>query len=157
FVKRQTRYHAADLNGVERFVLKQSFGQSHKSVFVFDDDLSGAIVLLGDYPLHFLIDLNGRVFAVILMVRYVAAQEDLLLFLAEGERAELRHAEFAYHLARKFGGAFYVVRRAGSDVIEEDLFGDAAAHHNRDLAFDILASVSVPVGFGKLLRDAQSH
>ena len=57
-----------------------------------------ALVVVGDEALHFLIDLERRVLAVVLVLRDLAAEEDLLFLLAEGQRPHrVAHAPLADH------------------------------------------------------------
>src|SRR5262245_22082200 len=156
-VKRQAGDDAANLNRIERFAREQFLGQTVQGVAVLDDDLASAFVLLHHDAFDFLIDLDRGVFAVILMLSDLASQEDLLFLLAESQRAEIRHTELANHLARQVGCALDVVRGAGRDLAEEDVFGKAATHQNRDRTFDVIAAVSVAVAFWQLLGQAQSH
>jgi hypothetical protein len=66
--------------------------------------------------------------AVVLGTRHLAAEEDVLLGLAEGERPELvGHAPLADHLARHLGGLLEVVAGAGGLLLQHDLLGGAAA------------------------------
>ena len=98
--------------------------------------------------------LAGRL-RVVLGAAEVAAEEDLLLGPAEGQRADLAHAPLADHLARHVGGPLDVVAGAGRHVAEELLLGDAAAHHDGDRGVEVLLGVGVLVLGGKLLREAQ--
>ena len=92
-----------------------------------------ALVVLGDDALHFLVDAERRVLAVVRVLRDLAAEEDLLFLLAEGERAHrVAHAPLADHAAGQLGGALEVVAGAGRDLAEHDLFGDAAAEQDGD-------------------------
>ena len=79
-----------------------------------------------------------------------AAQEDLLFALAEAQRTQFAHAPLADHLASHVGGALDVVAGAGGDVVHEDLFGDAAAHQDGQLRFEIVLVVAVLVVERKL-------
>ena len=77
-----------------------------------------ALVVVGDEALHFLVDLERRVFAVVLVLRDLAAEEDLLFLLAEGERPHrVAHAPLAHHPARQLGGALEVVAGAGREAV----------------------------------------
>src|SRR5262245_45639475 len=76
-----------DLLGVERFAREQRVGNRHQRRLVFAEQLMRVLVIRGDDALHFLIDLQRRILAVILVLRDLAAEEDLLFFLAERERA----------------------------------------------------------------------
>ena len=98
-----------------------------------------ALVIVGDEFLHFLIDLERRVFAVVLVLRDLAAEEDLLFLLTEGQRPHrIAPAPIADHLARQLGGALEVVAGAGGDVAGGDLFSDAASEQDADLIDQIV-------------------
>src|SRR5438093_740526 len=109
-------------------------------------------------PLHFLIDLDRRVLAVVAVLRDLAAKEDLLFLLAEGERAHrLAHTPLGDHLAGTLGRDLDVVGGAGGQGVEEDLLGAAPPHQDGDLTLDELLRVVVLVGLRKLLRQAERH
>ena len=84
------------------------------------------------------------------MLGDLAAQEDLLFFLAEAHRTKFAHAPFANHLASHIGGALDVVAGAGGDMVHENLFGDAAGHQDGELRFQI------PLVVGVLVVDRQA-
>ena len=115
------------------------------------------VVALADHAANFVVDFDRRGFAVIAMLVDLAAEEDLLFFLAEGQRSEIAHAEFADHFARQFRGALDVVACAGAHLVEEHLFGDAAAHHDGDFGFQIFLGVVVLVIDRQLHGYAQRH
>src|SRR6185503_11187534 len=147
-VERQSGDQSSNLNRVQRLALQQSFGQSHQRVLVLNDDLTRAVVLLCYQAIHLLINLDRGVFTVVLMLRDLAAKEDLLLLLAVGDRPKARHSKLTYHLARKLGRFFDVVCSASGHVIQKHFFGDPSAHHYRDLAFEIVAGVRIAIGLG---------
>jgi len=57
--------------------------------------------------------------------------------------------------ARQLGGALDIVRRAAGHLPQEELFGNAAAHQDRDLRFDERLRVRIAIRFGQLHRDAE--
>ena len=60
-----------------------------------------------------------RVLAVVLVLRDLAAEEDLLFLLAEGQRPHrAAHAPLADHAARQVGGALEIVAGAGGDAAD---------------------------------------
>ena len=91
------------------------------------------------------------------MLRDLAAEEDLLLLLAEGHGAELAHAELADHLAGEVGDALDVVAGSGGHLLEEDLFGAASAHEGGEARFEILLGDGVLVFLGEVDGDAERH
>jgi hypothetical protein len=106
---------------------------SIKPRLVLRQDFLRTAVGLGDEALDLVIDLERRVLAVVLVLRDLAAEEDLLFLLAEGERAHrIAHAPLAHHLASEIGRTFEIVAGAGRDAAERDLLSDAAAEKNAD-------------------------
>ena len=57
----------------------------------------------------------------------------------------------------ELGGALDVVARAGGDVVHEDFLGDAAAHQNGELRFEVVLVVRVLVVQRQLHGQAQRH
>ena len=110
---------------------------------MFLDDLAGAIVAALHQLLDLLIDLDRGVFAIVAMLRDFAAEEDLLFLLAVAQCAEFAHAPFADHLARDVGSALDVVAGAGGHLVHEDFLGDAAAHEDGELIFEIILARAV--------------
>ena len=55
------------------------------------------------------------------------------------------------------GGALEIVARAGRDLTEHDLFGDAAAQQDRDAVVQVVARVVVLLVHRHLHRQAQRH
>src|SRR2546423_1485858 len=76
----------ADLVAVQHLVLEERLGHSHQGVAVLFHDLLRAVVGAQADRLDLLVDQNGRRLAVVLMLGDLAPQENLLLFLPEGER-----------------------------------------------------------------------
>ncbi len=151
-VERQAGADAPHLLGVERFARQQRVGHVEQLLLVLAEDRLRARVVVGHEALHFLIDAERRVLAVVLVLRDLAAEEDLLFLLAEGERTHrVAHAPLADHPAGQIGGALEVVAGAGRDAADGDLLGDAAAEQDRDLILEVLARVVV------LLVDRQLH
>ena len=105
--------------GVEHFALQQCRRDLLQRVAVASRDALCRFVSLVHQLADLAIDLDGGVFAVVTVLADLAAQEDLLFLLAEGERAKIAHAPLANHLARHFGGPFDVVAGAGAHLVEE--------------------------------------
>src|ERR1700749_300414 len=156
-VERESGDDAANLHGLERLAVEQSLCESNHRVAVLLDDVARAAVLLADDVLDLLVYLYGRVFREVAVLRYLAAEEDLLLLLAEGERPQVRHAVLADHRARQLRRTLDVVGRARRDASKEDLFGEAAAHQDGDLAEQVIFRVVVAVALWQLLRAAEGH
>src|SRR5262245_28872480 len=120
--------NAGDLLTVEGLALEQGARQRVKLLDVVLEDLLGAARTLQHDPLDLAVDQQGGFLAVILLARHLAAEEDVLLVLAEGERPELvRHAPLADHLARHLGGLLEIVAGAGRLLVQHDLLGGPAA------------------------------
>ena len=66
-------------------------------------------------------------FRVVAVFAEIAAEEDLMVAAAVLNRAErVGHPVLRHHAARQFGRFLEIVARAGRDVAELDLFGDAS-------------------------------
>ena len=74
------------LLAVEYFPRQQLVGDSEERRLAGRQDLLRALVVPGDDALHLLVDLNGRIFAVIPVLSDLASKEDLLFLFAEGQR-----------------------------------------------------------------------
>src|SRR5208283_972404 len=120
----------ADFGAVQDLALQQRFSDSDHRFRALLDNLARAAVAIFHQLAHLFIDSNGSRFAVVAMLRDFAAQEDLLFLLAEAHGAKLAHAPLANHLAGHLRGALDIVTGAGSDVVHEYLFRDAAGHQN---------------------------
>src|SRR5262252_7975382 len=84
------------LLGVEHLALEQRLGHADERVLVLREQRVRALIGVGDEALHFLIDLERRVLAVVLVLRDFAAEENLLFLLAESERTHrVAHAPLA--------------------------------------------------------------
>src|SRR3954468_6428349 len=75
----------ADLVGVEHFAREQLLGDLVEGGAVLLDERLGALVVRGHEALDLVIDADRGVLAVVLMLRDLAAEEDLLFLLAEGQ------------------------------------------------------------------------
>ena len=95
-------------------------------------------------------------FAVVAMLRDFTAEEDLFFLLAERHRTERRHSELADHFARQFRRLFDVVAGARRHRFQEQFFCQTAAHHDRELAFQIRPGIRVTIVNRQLLRHAQA-
>src|SRR6476659_5148720 len=85
-------YEQLDFGCVEHFALDQSFCDSLQNVAIVGDDLLCRRIASVDQLADLLVNLNGRVSAVVAVLRNLAAQEYLLLFFAESQRAKIAHA-----------------------------------------------------------------
>src|SRR5574341_1210362 len=159
--RRRARDRAAvhedvDVGRVERLVLEQRGRDPLERLLALHEDLLRALVLLRDDPVDLRVDVARRLLGVGLRDRHLAAEEDLPLLLAEGERTHLlAHAPLADHPARHLGRALDVVAGTRGLVPEGDLLGDPAAHEDRDLVEGELLVDVEPVLFGELLRHAE--
>ena len=107
-------------------------------------------------PLDLGVDEDRGLLAEVLGAGHLAAEEDVLLALAEGERAHpVGHAPLADHLAGHVGGLLEIVPRAGGLLLEHDLLGGAAAQQDRDAVDQVVPRVVVLVVGGELLGEAQ--
>src|SRR5207247_7668967 len=87
---------ALDLLGVERLALEQRARERVQLLDVLLEDLPGARRAFEHDALDLTVDGERRLLAVVLRARDLAAEEDVLLVLAEGERPQLvGHAPLA--------------------------------------------------------------
>ena len=108
--------------------------------------------------MNFLVDLAGHFLAVVALLAEVSTEEDQLLLVTEGQRAELiGHAPLGHHPARQLGRLADVVGGTGGDVAKGDLLGDPAAEHDRHVIVELAARNEVAVLGGKLHRPTQGH
>ena len=133
------------LFGVDGFALQQGRGDAvHRFGIRFDQPVRRLIGLV-DQAANFQVDLPRRLFAEVAVLRDFAAQEDLLLLLAEGERSQAAHAVLADHAPGQIRSRLNVAARAGGHLVEEDLLGHASAVCDGQIGFQILLGVIVPV------------
>ena len=105
---------------------------------------------------HLVVDGDRGLLAVVLVRGDLLAEENHLLLLAEGERAEpLAHAELAHHPSSQAGRAFEVVGGSGGEVVEHQLLGGSASHHHRDRADQVVPGPRVPLLRREVGGDAQ--
>src|SRR5262245_57242397 len=117
-----------------------------------------ALVRLENDAPHLAVDLHGRALGVADLLREVAAEEDLLLLLPEGHRAELvAHAPLAHHLARQLGGALDVVARAGAELRQDQLLRRPPAEHDGEAGEHPVLGDAMAVVDRHLLRQAERH
>src|SRR5688500_13254273 len=105
-IQRMAVGEPADLVGVEDLARQQRVGDVDQPLLVLGENRGAALVLIANNELDLGVDLKRRVFAVVGVLRDLAAEEDLLFFLAEGQRAHrFAHAPPADHAPGHVGGA----------------------------------------------------
>src|SRR5262249_32306206 len=113
-LERPSGQDAMNLLAVQRLALEQGPGQRMALFPVPVEELLRPRGGIHHDALALGIDQDGRLLAVVLGAGHFATEEDVLLSLAEGERAHLvRHAPLADHLARHLRGLLEVVAGAG--------------------------------------------
>src|SRR5215216_8001246 len=118
----------------DRLLLHQRLDHGVGHVAVGGQDLLGLGMGLVDEAPHLLVDLEGDLLGVVLLVAEVAAQEHVLLLGAQHQGAEaVAHAVLADHLAGDLGGLLDVVGGAGGRVEEPQLLGHPAAEQHGQL------------------------
>ena len=111
---------------------------------------------LAHNALDLVIDALGGLSRVVLVIRVVAAEEDLVLRLAKHLRTKLlAHAQARDHLARDLRGALEVIAGTGGDVVAEELLRSAATQQHGDLVEHAVACVEEVVLLRKRERVAQ--
>ena len=103
------------------------------------------------------INFQRRLLAEVAMLVDLAAQEDLLFFLAEGKRSQAAHAPLANHLASHVRGALNVVAGAGGHLLQEELLAQASAHQHGNACLQIIARVVVTIGLRQLHGQTHGH
>ena len=94
-------------------------------------DLLRALVGSVHQAVDLLVDLARHFFAVVALFAKIATQEDQLFLMAEGQGAQLlRHPPLGHHPARQLGRLADIVRGAGRDVAEDELFCHPAAEND---------------------------
>src|SRR5438128_723217 len=147
-----------DLRAVDRLALEERLGHLVEHLEVAAQEELGALVGLEQDAAHLGVDMDGGLLRVVDLLREVAAEEDLLLLLAEGHRAELvAHAPLAHHLVRQLGGPLDVVARPGRHAAERELLGRAPTEEDGELAEEVVLRVGVPVVERHLLRQPEGH
>src|SRR2546422_860880 len=120
-----------DLGAIENLALEQRLGHLVEHLDVAPEQQLGVLVGLHDDAPHLGVDLHRGRLGVVDALGEVAAEEDLLLLLAEGHGAELlAHAPLADHLVGELGGALEVVAGPGGHVAEHQLLGGTAAEED---------------------------
>src|SRR5438552_1683156 len=139
-------HDVVDLGAIEHLALEQRLGHLVEHLDVAAEQQLGALVGLHDDAPHLGIDLHRGRLRVVDALGEVAAEEDLLLLLAEGDGPELlAHAPLADHLVRELVGALEVVackaRRVPCEQLDVDVLGDR--HPLRVSPQDALAALDV--------------
>src|SRR5712691_11469245 len=120
-----------DLFAVQSLALEQGTRQYVELLEIGLEELAGAHRAVRDDALDLGVDEDGRLFAVVLGSRDLAAEEDMLLGFPERQRPHLvGHAPLANHLARHLGCLLEVVAGAGGLLLEDDLLCRAATQEN---------------------------
>src|SRR6266849_3166790 len=147
-----------DLAAVDRLALEECLGHLVQHLEVAAQEALGALVGLEQEAAHLGVDRDGGLLGVVDLLGEVAAEEDLLLLLAEGHGPELlAHAPLAHHLARQLGGALDVVARPGRHAAERELLRRPPAEEDGQLAEEVVLRVGVPVVERHLLRQPERH
>src|SRR5215470_2340677 len=135
-----------DLLAVQRFALQEGAGERVELLDVRLDHVARPGGAVHHNALDLGVDEDGGLFAEVLGARDLAAEEDVLLALAEGQRAHLLgHAPLADHFAGHLGGFLEVVPGPGGLLLEHDLLGGAASQEDRDAIHEVVLRVVVLV------------
>ena len=122
------------------------------------EQIPGALERILDDAADLGVDFDGGLLGIVLGLRDVAAEEDLIFLFSERHRPEaLAHPPFADHTARQVGRFFEVVAGAGGRVAEHQFFRHPTAEHDGEALENIVFREGVPVIDGQLLGDAQRH
>ena len=105
----------------------------------------GPFVIAVDDLLHFLVDHLGRLLAEILVSGQFPAEEDEVVALAEGQRAQVGHAPLADHTAGDLRAFLEIVGRAGRRLVQEEDLGHPAGQQHGELGFQVVLAIGVAV------------
>src|SRR6266576_871067 len=150
--------HQLHLVAIERLTLEQRARQPVERRAMAGDDGARALVRLGEDALELRIHDLGGAIGDLAPLHHLAAEEDLGLAIAHGDRADdVAHAELRHHAPRHFGRLLDVLRGAGGDFLgpEHELLRHPAAVRHRQPADDVLLGVVVPVLFREREGDAE--
>ena len=126
------------LLSAHRFVREQELRHGDKLRPIAREDGLAALISRIHDGLDLLIDLRGDLLGIGLGLRHRASDENFIVPGFKRDRAEpFAHAVHRDHLARDLRGALNVVRRAGRNIAEHQLFRHAPAEQRDDLLFHI--------------------
>ena len=144
-------HQAVKVGAVDLLKLVQELRHLVQLVHVLGQSGLALVVGAVDDRTNLLVDLRRDRLGVVPGVAQVAAQKDLVLVLAVDNRAQaVAEAIAGDHRAGNLGGALQVVGSAGGDVVQHQLFGDAAAQQGDDVLLHALPGLVASV----LLRQA---
>ncbi len=152
----QRRQRAASHNGIELILVQllarhQRLSQRVQLVNVLGQRAAAGLVGLVDDIPHFAVDLGGSGLAVALALADITAQEGLLLRRTVHHRAQpLGKAVACDHLAGDIGGLLQIVGRAGGDILQNELFGHAAAQAGNDVLKHLALGHIAAILFGQV-------
>ncbi len=113
---------------------------------------------MGEDALHFLVDKLRRTVRDLAALHHFAAEENLLLAVAHGDRTDdLAHAELRDHATGDVRRLLDVLRRAGRHLLgpEHQLLGHPAAIRHTEPRLDGLLGVFVQLLFRQIGRESQ--
>ena len=138
-----------DLGDGQDLAFDQGFGQAFELVAVLFEQAVGAVVGLAEDAADFFVDDLRGVFGVVARLAHLAAQERVLLGVAEEDRADaLAHAALGDHDPGQPGRPLQVVGDARPTGRRNQPFGGAAAHVDREHRLDV-APVIADAVFGR--------
>src|SRR6267142_1709700 len=150
--------HHLDLFALQRLALQQRRGQAIERSTPLEHDTRRLGVGAREDVLHFFVhDLGGAIGNLPTLDDF-AAEEDLLLAVAHGNRTDHRaHPELRHHAARDVGRLLDILRGARRHLLrpEHQLLGDAAAVRHREPRFDRALGVLVQLFLRQIGREAE--
>ena len=145
-------------SGVDGLLGDQLLRERVEPVAVDLEDLGGPLVGPVDDRADLLVDRLGDLVGVVALLTDLAAEEDQLVALPEGQRAEpVAHAELGDHPASQVGRLLDVVRGARRRVAEDHPLGDVAAEQAGDLVLELGLRLEVAVLGREGHRVAEGH
>ena len=133
------------------FPIHQGFAHNFHFIAVFIKDFVGYLILLIQDAANFCVDVLLGFFGNILRTGNAASQEYFVFVFRINHYAHfIAHTVTGNHLARHLGGTFEIVGCTGRNTADEDVFGNASAKQNRQLAQHLVFIHADTVAFRKL-------
>ena len=137
-------------------MLQKCACKAMQCIQVLGYDPCGNGVSIHDQFLDFIVDLDGRTFTVIAVLRDLAAQEDLLLFLTKCQGSHfLTHTPLTDHFPCHLSASLDIVPGAGGEGVKNQFLCYPASQEDRKAITEVPFGVSVFFVDGKLLGQAQ--
>lgn len=141
-----------EIFSVDDFDFHQSIRKGFKRSAAFREDTLRLIGGFVDQAFDFLVDFAGGLFGVITAKGVVApgGEEGGSVSFAEIDASESAHAVLHDHGSGDIRSAFEVIRSAGTDIAEDDFFGECPCKEDLHLCFEFGLGDEIAIVFGAL-------